>query len=170
MHEKLAKSTKNLLARLEKLGYSAPLSIKVAPREGCRPDFCWVDVATHIERAGGKLVSGWMILQETRGRWWMLEPHAIWEAPGGELIDPTPKRDADEEILFIPELLIYSGFSLPPRYIVVDKSKDVRRFIELKQQLDQLVSKIPTGQPQVVTDQQLALLNSMSEIANRIFA
>ena len=60
---------------------------------------CFVNVADHVKQAGGRVRYGWLITEIPRT---MLEAafHAVWESPGGELIDLTRHQFGASTILF----------------------------------------------------------------------
>jgi hypothetical protein len=60
-------------------------------------------VDAKVERDGGSSVHGWRIWE------WPhvlveAEFHAVWQSPGGELVEISPPPDRETTILFVPDL------------------------------------------------------------------
>ena len=77
----------------------APVYVPVVPAPGSRAGRCWESVATAMRKHGGHRRYGWAIW-ERPGLFLTAEFHAVWETNDGELVDPTPKADAEERIAF----------------------------------------------------------------------
>lgn len=82
--------------------YEPPLFVTVSPEPGASVLDCFAAVADKIARDGGQAVFGWCIWHWPRV---LIEGefHAIWRSPAGEEIDPTPKQDGEEQILFLED-------------------------------------------------------------------
>ena len=79
-----------------------PVYVPVRPWESSRVDSCFFNLPEKIAVDGGGIQHGWTIWERpdllVEG-----EFHAVWVSPEGELIDITPKRDGETEILFLPD-------------------------------------------------------------------
>jgi hypothetical protein len=92
--------------------HQLPCYVPVEPEPYCRINFCFQNIAKKIEIDGGSIEYGWQV--------WMwpdvfieAEFHSVWKSPDDIYVDITPKDDAHQEILFIPDSKkIYAGYSI----------------------------------------------------------
>lgn len=80
---------------------NSPILVPVEPMPKVKPDDCFYNVSAHVEANGGEMLYGWAI--------WIFprvfieaEHHAVWKS-GDKLIDITPKKDDETQIVFIPD-------------------------------------------------------------------
>lgn len=66
-----------------------PKRVKIAPTAGSVLDWCYVNVESHVAKAGGRGVYGWKIL-EFPGLFLQAIHHAVWISPANRMIDVTP--------------------------------------------------------------------------------
>jgi hypothetical protein len=73
--------------------------VPVRPAHTSQSADCFVNVADHVQQAGGRIRYGWLITEIPRT---MLEAafHAVWQSPDGELMDLTPHQFGASTILF----------------------------------------------------------------------
>lgn len=74
--------------------------VSVQPTAQSALNDCFHNVSDHVKANGGTSVLGWTIW-EWPGTLIEAEFHCVWLSRGGELIDITPKPDADREVLFV---------------------------------------------------------------------
>ena len=78
-------------------------------------------------------VFGWIIWQADE-LWLEAEHHCVLEAPGGELIDPTPQNDGEVTILFVRDDTQPFDYSRPraklKKYYTLSTLDEVERFVE----------------------------------------
>jgi hypothetical protein len=79
-----------------------PIHVKVIPRRGAKQDECFPNVREAVRAQGGRIVYGWTIWVWPRV-YFEAEHHAVWETPGGTLVDVTPKAAGEKRILFQPD-------------------------------------------------------------------
>lgn len=80
-----------------------PVYVPVRPWAGSKVDSCFFNLPEKIAADGGGVQHGWTIW-ERPGLLVEGEFHAVWVSPAGELIDITPKKDGETEILFLPDV------------------------------------------------------------------
>jgi hypothetical protein len=66
------------------------MKVRVQPIHGAEPMMCNHNVQKRIEALGGNAVYGWLTKPASNG-WQVKENHCVWESPGGELQDVTPR-------------------------------------------------------------------------------
>ncbi len=87
---------------LEKISNkNTPQKVPIRTEEYSTTDGCFFNVLDKISFDNGEIVYGWKlyqtkILEEA-------ERHAVWNSPMGELIDITPDKENQENILFLEE-------------------------------------------------------------------
>jgi hypothetical protein len=80
---------------------------------------------------GGKQHLGWAIWEWPKV---LIEAefHCIWESPGGELLDITPKDSPLDKILFLPDpKRKYGGVQVDNIRKALARDKNIERFISL---------------------------------------
>lgn len=66
-----------------------------------QPGQCHLNVRAYVEDHGGTPVYGWIIWESPIHL--EAEFHCVWEDPHGDLWDITPRADAEQLILFLPD-------------------------------------------------------------------
>ena len=68
---------------------------------GCRPNWCHMNVGILVEKLGGQCLPGWLIWASSK----MIDAvhHSVWHSPDNTLVDPTPKEDGEQRVLFLPD-------------------------------------------------------------------
>jgi hypothetical protein len=84
-----------------KVGIAAPVMLRVSPTEGAEVGWCIRNVECQIDRHGGSIEYGW-ISWSAHELFYEAEFHAVWHRPDHVLIDVTPQRDGEAEMLFSP--------------------------------------------------------------------
>lgn len=79
-----------------------PVYVPVSPWGSSMMDRCFFNLPEKIGVDGGSIQHGWTIW-ERPGLLIEGEFHAVWVSPEGDLIDITPKKDGETEILFLPD-------------------------------------------------------------------
>jgi len=82
-----------------KVGIAAPVQLQVSPAEGAEVGWCIRNVECQIQRHGGSMEYGW-ISWGAPELFYEAEFHAVWRRPDHVLVDVTPQRDGETEILF----------------------------------------------------------------------
>jgi hypothetical protein len=95
-------SVQKALARLyRRLGVHDVVVVPVKPELDAEFDECFAAVQKKIGRDGGKPVYGWAI--HANPILVQAECHAVWQAPTGELVDVTPKRNDAHATSFVAD-------------------------------------------------------------------
>lgn len=110
---------------------SEPRFVPVIPMEESKVDECFPNVSRIVETCGGRAEYGWKI--------WLWPSvfieanfHAIWSSSDGELIDITPNRDGEKEILFLRDQSCeFKGLRVDNIRKNISKNKLVDEYIEL---------------------------------------
>lgn len=118
-----------------------PRFLPVRPEPWSVPNDCHFNVAEKVRRSGGRSRHGWIIWEMPRV---MLEAefHAVWVSESGEMLDVTPKRDAERTILFQPDATrVYAGqfvdnvrFPLLQNEVLDEYLEVVQRIVDLQRQ------------------------------------
>jgi hypothetical protein len=74
--------------------------LDVEPAKDAIFDECFENVAEHVAQHGGRIAYGWCIW-EWPTVYVEAEHHAVWERPDESLIDITPRREGEMQILFV---------------------------------------------------------------------
>jgi hypothetical protein len=79
-----------------------PKYVPVSAMKGSSKENCFLNVPTHVATAGGSVQHGWMIWEHPGV---LIEGifHVVWLKPDGQLLDITPTRDGEKQILFLPD-------------------------------------------------------------------
>jgi hypothetical protein len=116
------------------VGISDPVPVKVTPAEGAEPGWCIRNAERHAAIHGGSVLLGW-VTWGIPGTMFESEFHAVVEDADGNLVDPTPQRDGEDEILFSPQR------DLPPTFSFVnDRPGNKRRKSYRTRDLDETVA------------------------------
>jgi hypothetical protein len=80
----------------------SPVYIDVLNDSRLKKDNCFENVDVKVRQEGGRVQYGWTIWEHPNV---MIEGefHAVWVNPKGQMIDITPKTDAEAKILFLPD-------------------------------------------------------------------
>ncbi len=80
---------------------AVPVYVPVSPGAVAIPLFWIVNVAIQVIQQGGRVRYGWAILWSED----MIQAgfHAVWQSPGGLLLDVTPQVNGEQSILFLPD-------------------------------------------------------------------
>lgn len=62
---------------------------------------CHNNVIAQVALRGGEHVYGWIVW--VANKIFDFEFHSVWRSPEGKLIDITPRRDGEKQILFLPD-------------------------------------------------------------------
>ena len=93
--------------------------IPVKPQLGCSLQACFENVKRVVEKEGGSVQHGWRMREQTdafaEGSF-----HAVWCCLDGSLIDVTPRKDEQTEILFLPDSeAVWEGQPVEPRRLML---------------------------------------------------
>jgi hypothetical protein len=79
-----------------------PFRVEIQPVEWARELYCTETVPRLVRENGGECVLGWAL--------WIWpnvliegEFHAVWRKPDGTFVDPTPRKDGEPVVLFLPD-------------------------------------------------------------------
>lgn len=81
---------------------SRPVYVDVRPVDDAPANECFPLVDALVKRHGGELVTGWA-LWEFPTLFVEAELHGVWRMPTGDLVDPTPKQEPCERVLFLTD-------------------------------------------------------------------
>lgn len=65
--------------------------------------FCHLNVKDYVDRHKGERVHGWVVWDYPAVKVAQAEFHSVWRNPAGELLDITPHRAGEPEILFFAD-------------------------------------------------------------------
>lgn len=106
-----------------------PVYVPVVPAG--RVQECYLNVGRAVEERGGEIVYGWLIWQEVKGRYLSFIHHAVYRDAAGELSDPTPQADGEQQILFVPDgRRKYEGHLIAGVYVPLVSDPKVAEFCE----------------------------------------
>lgn len=124
---------------------SEPVLVRILPWNKAHPQECYKNVERYTIEYGGQRLLGWRLL-----RWANImveaEAHAVWQSPDGELIDITPYEQSEALFLYDPTLQ-FKGYSIPNRRMQLTSSPLISEFINIKDFLENLQSKVKPGEP-----------------------
>jgi hypothetical protein len=92
--------TPAIAALSEKLAAGRPQYVPVRPSPDAEIQKCYLNVDAYVRANGGEAVEGWLIWEETQGRWLLAIHHCVWRSPTGCLLDITPHADGEPQIVF----------------------------------------------------------------------
>jgi len=95
------KITKEIRNNCAQISSHRPLFLSVTPMENATELRCWSNVLGLIKQKGGRGLTGWIYWASKWG--WETQFHVVWESPQGQIIDPTPARNGERTILFLPD-------------------------------------------------------------------
>lgn len=78
-----------------------PRFLNVTQAAGCETNCCYANVEEQVRRDGGAVQYGWLIW-EFPGWYLNSEFHAVW-LRDGELVDVTPAKGGERQVLFLPD-------------------------------------------------------------------
>ena len=107
-----------------------PIYLDTEPEPNAQENDCFAIVDSKVSCFGGKRILGWQIW---KGSGFIeAELHAVWESPGGDPKDITPKLIPLKHILFVEdEALAYDGRQVNNVRLNTTKNKLVDDFIEV---------------------------------------
>jgi hypothetical protein len=76
--------------------------VRLAPASWATEHACVEVVDRLVSEEGGERILGWAFWIWP-GVFLEAEFHAVWKKPGGELIDPTPRKRQLDAVLFLPD-------------------------------------------------------------------
>ena len=89
--------------------------VDVKPARKAKVNDCFLNAQAFEKEKGGSVRYGWNVM-EWPGVLLEAEFHAVWRSPSGELLDVTPRRDAERRILFLPDdARAYDGSYTPSK-------------------------------------------------------
>jgi hypothetical protein len=125
---------------LEKIG--KPIVVPVKPQEGCQKLCCYTNVHKLIKKYGGESIQGYICWLGTKEMYLYFEPHIIYKSPTGEIYDPTPQEDKEENLLFMQTNKTFDGNRrYPSIYVPIDKHPEVLVFCQNAIALSEWISK-----------------------------
>jgi hypothetical protein len=115
------------------LGTSSPVEpVFVRHRPAyAEQNMCFPAVAARVAAQGGKMVFGWAIFERPKV---LIEAifHAVWQTPGGDLLDISPLPVLFESILFLPDARrVYQGVQIDSIRQPLTQDKDIDRLLFL---------------------------------------
>ncbi|GCD53371.1 hypothetical protein [Acetobacter pasteurianus] len=93
---------RNVKALINDLDGQEAIYIPVESHPTAKVSECFWNVDKLVKDHGGTPVYGWCIW-DWPGYYARAEHHCIWRMPDGRLVDPTPKEEGDQRILFVPD-------------------------------------------------------------------
>lgn len=152
-------------------GTRQPVYVPVKPEAGGEYNECFRNVKSKVERDGGNIQFGWAIWEWPRV-FLEAECHAVWESPGGELIDISPRSDAERKVLFLADTKHEFDFADGSQRVenirlpLVDDPK-VHEYIRLSQELFALAAGNETTIPR---REALPLLKRLSQLEKQLLS
>jgi hypothetical protein len=108
-----------------------PVWVPVRPAKGAIPHECFFNVPEYVKRHGGEVQYGWTVWQ-CANLFIEGEFHSVWKSPNGELVDPTPKTDGENRILFIPDgRHVWNEVRVDNRRLALLDRPEIHDFIKL---------------------------------------
>lgn len=127
---------------------SEPVFVDVsASRATSQEDFddCFHDVQREVEKSGGNIQYGWTIW-EWPGIFIEAEFHAVWRRTDGELLDVTPKKDGEERILFVPDLVrVFSGKQIDNVRVAIGRDPRIKQLLRLQEDIHRRIRRQMQG-------------------------
>lgn len=75
-----------------------------APRDFVpEPQNCHFNVWVQWDKAGGEPQHGWLLAEDAVQDFAEAQFHTVWRSPDGRLLDITPRADAEEHVMFVPD-------------------------------------------------------------------
>ena len=94
---------------------STPEYVIAEPDVECAPDCCYENVTVFVKRHGGSRQTGWL-LRETPRVFVEGSLHAVWRRDDGKLVDITPRKGTEAQILFLRDSNVkWEGEVIEPR-------------------------------------------------------
>lgn len=118
-----------------------PFQLLSRPLPGAPMNECTQVIAQHVAQHGGRTVLGWA-LWERPGVFIEAEFHAVWEPPGGEMIDLMPRPRGFSTITFVPDpRLVDDGRNRDNTRKALVRDPDVIRYLFLFRQDFEMLNK-----------------------------
>lgn len=108
-----------------------PLFVPVTQRGDGVPNECFATVAAQVAEFGGALQHGWAIWEWPKT---MIEAefHAVWRDTDGNVLDVTPRFDAERRVLFLPDpVRMFRGVSVNNVRVALRDDPRIHEFISL---------------------------------------
>jgi len=145
---------------------STPVFVPVYPTTESIRNECFSNVDVYISKNGGQRILGWTIWQKAN----ILieaEAHAVWESPGGDMIDITPHENEEISILFLPDnKMIDTGECIPNIRKALSASPLVAEFIELYNERDRITVET-VGKVYELSFEMYTRMREIDDIFNR---
>ncbi len=157
--QRITADVRRLCRRIGEL--NEPVFVRVsAPPEG-RLNDCFEDVGRQIKKYGGTIQHGWTIW-EWPGIFIEGEFHAVWRDKHGELLDVTPKRDDEEQILFVPDPeRVFTGQQIDNIRMPLGRDPRIKELLKTHEAYNRWLHKemraVPFGAPMVIEGEGLRL-------------
>lgn len=120
---------------------AAPVYLPVKPEPGAIMAECFPNVQAKIASAGGTMLCGWQLWE------WPhvlveAEFHAVWVSPTGEMLDITPKAEAETRILFVPDpQRHYEGVSVDNVRLSLRDDQIIGHFIKFSEAIVRVMNR-----------------------------
>jgi hypothetical protein len=114
-----------------------PVFLAVQSPNWSRLKYCNKNVEHMIQLYGGKMVLGYKI-------WYVpmlyieAETHAVWQNPGGQLIDITFNPDGETRVLFLPTPKLKTVIAQSYKKPRIAFHPRIKSFIEIKEKMEKL--------------------------------
>ncbi|WP_312432788.1 SEC-C metal-binding domain-containing protein [Lacrimispora sp.] len=119
---------------------SLPIFVAVIPDEIAKINECFHNVDNVIRRRGGYRINGWAIWQWDN-KLVEAEAHAVWKSLDGVLLDVTPHRNGEKNILFLQDNnMIYNEENIDNIRMALTESPLVKEYISLSEEYIFLLS------------------------------
>lgn len=137
--KQITKHIKRLIAKVAPGQQAVHLSVR--PVAGASVNECFPNVEARIAASDGRMLCGWQIWE-----WPHIlveaEFHAVWLSPDGEMVEVTPKQNAEDVILFVPDhSLSYAGAAKDNVRIAVRDDLLVHHFIRTAQAIFEVLNR-----------------------------
>lgn len=115
--------------------------LRVQPDQQAIVNECFPNVERVIARSGGSMLCGWQIWE------WPhvlveAEFHAVWLSPAGEMIDVTPKQNAEGLVMFVPDpRLEYTGAARDNVRLALRDDLLVHHFIRTAEEIFKVLNR-----------------------------
>ena len=124
----------------EKMGWKELREVPCRPDPGFKEGICFANVERMVELHGGAPCFGHMFV-EIPGQAIQTEAHAVWQDPGGNLIDITEEGAPVPQILFAPDQRVEEsrGTTIGEHHLLSTDPR-VRRLFDYERALEQWVT------------------------------
>ena len=117
---------------------SEPEFILPSPAPWADASYCHENVQRQVFEFGGSVQHGWLIWEasiDAKPAYYDAEFHAVWRNTAGILVDITPTRDGEIEVLFAPDdERKYEGIRLPNKqHKILTNDPEIQEFLQMIQ-------------------------------------